>query len=169
MKLFNDFLQRVGVLAIVLLILWLLANIFECRGGKEKPVEVVSDTIIITDTIRDTIPHEVHDTIVRYLKKPIKEFIHDTIVDVVGVGGTMIEIPISQKEYSDDSTYRVWVSGYEPHLDSIETYNKTIVIDTKEFFKKKSPFYWGLQGGAGYGIFSKRLDIYVGVGVGVQF
>lgn len=169
MELFKDFLQRVGLLAIILLIFWLLLNFCKCGGGKEEPVEVISDTIIITDTIRDTIPQEVHDTIVRYIKKPIKEFVHDTIVDVVGVGGTMIEIPISQKEYTDDSTYRAWVSGYEPHLDSIETYNKTIVIDTKEFFKKESPFYWGLQGGVGYGLLTNKCDFYVGFGFGIRF
>ena len=69
-----------------------------------------------------------------------------------------------QRHYSD-STFDAWVSGVDPRLDSIKTYQTNMVI-TKEIpviQVKKSR--WGLGIQAGYGVSKDGLSPYIGVGV----
>lgn len=73
-------------------------------------------------------------------------------------------VPRTQKRY-EDSTYMAWVSGYEPRLDSIEVYQKTVVVTKSvEGRVKNRRFNVGLTGGFGYGVFTRKLDVWVGVG-----
>lgn len=57
----------------------------------------------------------------------------------------MVEVPIEQKVY-EDSTYKAWVSGYLPSLDSINVYQRTEVITVTKFQKQKR---WSLGIGLG--------------------
>lgn len=73
-------------------------------------------------------------------------------------------VPRTQKRY-EDSTYMAWVSGYEPRLDSIEVYQKTVVVTKSvEGRGKGKRFNVGLTGGFGYGVFTRKPDVWVGVG-----
>lgn len=73
-------------------------------------------------------------------------------------------VPRTQKRY-EDSTYTAWVSGYEPRLDSIEVYQKTVTITKRvEGRVKNRRFNVGLTGGFGYGVFTRKPDVWVGVG-----
>ena len=73
-------------------------------------------------------------------------------------------VPRTQKRY-EDSTYTAWVSGYEPRLDSIEVYQKaTVVTKSVEGRGKSKRFNVGLTGGFGYGVFTRKPDVWVGVG-----
>ena len=73
-------------------------------------------------------------------------------------------VPRTQKRY-EDSTYTAWVSGYEPRLDSIEVYQKTVVVTKSvEGRVKNRRFSMGLTGGFGYGVFTRKPDVWVGVG-----
>lgn len=73
-------------------------------------------------------------------------------------------VPRTQKRY-EDSTYMAWVSGYEPRLDSIEVYQKTVVVTKSvEGRVKNRRFNVGLTGGFGYGVFTRKPDVWVGVG-----
>ena len=73
-------------------------------------------------------------------------------------------VPRTQKRY-EDSTYMAWVSGYEPRLDSIEVYQKTVVVTKSVEGRVKSKrFNVGLTGGFGYGVFTRKPDVWVGVG-----
>lgn len=73
-------------------------------------------------------------------------------------------VPRTQKRY-EDSTYTAWISGYEPRLDSIEVYQKTVVVTKSvEGRVKNRRFNVGLTGGFGYGVFTRKLDVWVGVG-----
>ena len=87
-----------------------------------------------------------------------------------------IELPKVQRVYSDDSTYRAWVSGYEPRLDSIEVYRKTIkeTVTIQLPAEKKKRTFWqrfniGIQAGYGLGLDDKKAHPYVGCGVGFNF
>ena len=78
-------------------------------------------------------------------------------------------LPIEQKEYRD-SNYTAWVSGYDPKLDSINIYRKTTTI-TKTITRtvtKRHVFNVGIVGGAGYGLLTKKPDVWVGVGVSIN-
>lgn len=74
-----------------------------------------------------------------------------------------VEIPITQQRYESDE-YSAWVSGYAPCLDSIRVYPRTTVIRERE---RKPPNRWhiGVTGGYGYGIKSKQVEPFVGVGI----
>lgn len=73
-------------------------------------------------------------------------------------------VPRTQKRYVD-STYMAWISGYEPRLDSIEVYQKTVVVTKRvEGRVKNRRFNVGLTGGFGYGVFTRKPDVWVGVG-----
>ena len=73
-------------------------------------------------------------------------------------------VPRTQKRYVD-STYMAWISGYEPRLDSIEVYQKTVVVTKSVEGRGKSKrFNVGLTGGFGYGVFTRKPDVWVGVG-----
>lgn len=81
-------------------------------------------------------------------------------------------VPRMQKRYTD-STYTAWVSGYEARLDSIHVYRQTVTrtVAVPETALKGGTRNWlherfgaGIVGGAGYGLTTKRPDMFVGVG-----
>lgn len=134
--------------------------------GNNEPEQ---DTITITDTITkiDTLKVDspVYKQIVKvetkYEKVPV--IINDTTVDTL-----YAELNYETKEYSD-STYKAVVSGYHPSLDHIETYNKTeyITVD-KIITKNKTGLYITPNVSVGYGVFNKKPDMYIGVGIGLK-
>ena len=114
----------------------------------------VADTICFRDTVRDSIPMPVYETLVLEVPELFPVYITldgDTIHDSI-----YIPVPISQKEYQTEN-YRAWVSGYKPSLDSIWVYPEKIII-------REKPRRWGIGVIAGYGIGRNGLSPYVGVG-----
>ena len=116
-------------------------------------IEERCDTIVRTDTVHVEKPVAKDSMVVRtekvYLKvsaeptlteKNYAQILADSIRDSV-----MVEVPIEQKVY-EDSTYKAWVSGYMPSLDSIDVYQRTEVITVTKFEKPKK---WSLGVGAG--------------------
>ena len=59
-------------------------------------------------------------------------------------------IPIVQKKYEGDE-YTAWVSGYEPHLDSINIFRRTDIV-TKTLYIEKKRRRWGCVVGVGAGV-----------------
>lgn len=115
------------------------------------------DTLVVFDTIRDTVPVLVHETDIETIYVPYFELVTvggDTIKDT-----TYVPVPITQKEYKTDH-YRAWVSGYRPVLDSIDVFTQTAYI-TKHMPARR----WGLGVTAGYGFSRFGLSPYVGIGV----
>lgn len=83
-----------------------------------------------------------------------------------------VTVPRTQKRY-EDSTYTAWVSGYEARLDSIHVYRQTVTrtVAVPETVLKGGARNWlherfgaCIVGGAGYGLTTKRPDVFVGVG-----
>lgn len=114
----------------------------------------VADTVRIRDTVRDSIPYPVIETVVQEIPELFPVYITldgDTIHETV-----YIPVPISQKEYQTEN-YRAWVSGYKPSLDSIWVYPEKIII-------REKPRKWGIGVIAGYGIGRNGLSPYVGIG-----
>ena len=158
-----------------------------------------SETIRVTDvridTIRDTIPKIVAERQVGVLKVPVndilsihrpayfadkadikqKEVKNSAYDTMQPTAIDTIELPKMQRVYSDDSTYKAWVSGYEPRLDSINVFRKTIkeTVTISVPTKKKRTFWQrfniGVQAGYGLGLDDKKTHPYVGCGVGFNF
>lgn len=129
----------------------ILAAIGWLRPRKAVPAETVRDTLIVRDTLRDTVPRPV---LVRFdhwdtLRVAVRTT--DTLRDSV-----YIPIPIERREYRTED-YRAVVSGYRPRLDLMEVYRKTRTVTVTE-----KPKRWGIGPTAGFGI---PGGWYVGIGV----
>ena len=70
----------------------------------------------------------------------------------------------AQRHYSD-STFDAWVSGIDPKLDSIKTYQTTRIITIREPFTELKKTRWGFGVQAGTGAGKDGLTPYVGIGV----
>lgn len=139
---------------VILLLLGLSASFF--AGYHVRKVSSMmtprQDTVIIVDTLRDTIPVPIKETVTRYVQVP-----GDTIIKYLK--GDTVFLPVIQKEYATPD-YRAWVSGYNAALDSIDVFPKTIYVT-----KKTLPRRWGLGVSAGYGIGRSGLSPCLAVGI----
>lgn len=144
---------------IACLLFWVVVIwfIFSQTRKIEPTVIEKRDTVTVVETLRITEPMVVESVLVRTKVVRVPVSITDTIHDSVEVA-----LPITQKTYAD-TTYKAWVSGYEPSLDSIEVYPKTTTITIERTFVKKKKWGVGVQGG--YGITPKGMQPYIGVGI----
>lgn len=95
---------------------------------------IKTDTITIFKT--DTCIVKDYDTIVENVVRYKRIAIHDTAF--VFVSDDTIAVPITQRWYHEDSLCDVWVSGYEPNLDSLHIVQKhttEIIRETKVDYK----------------------------------
>lgn len=153
---------KYAVTAVVGIVIGALLAVLLMRDNKASDVDIT--TKISYDTIPYYVPVPVDSYITRYevVKLPA---VRDTITDSLIYKDTLIHdsvnviVPISQKKY-EDSTYTAYVSGYNPRLDSISIYRKTIYQTITE---KPSRWGFGLVGGYGYG--SKGFTSFLGVAV----
>lgn len=114
------------------------------------------DTVIIVDTLRERVPYPVYETVIQEVPELFPVYITlagDTVREPV-----IVPIRITQKEYQTDD-YHAWVSGYNPALDSIHIFRKTLSVTQKQLSRR-----FGIGITAGYGIGKNGLSPYVGVG-----
>lgn len=140
---------------VILLLIGLAVSFFVgywTRGTCVKNAQVQSDTIIVIDTIRDSVPVPVREVVTKYIQVPA-----DTLTKYVK--GDTVFLPVIQKEYLT-SDYRAWVSGYNAALDSIDVFPKTVYVTRKIPARR-----WGLGVSTGYGVGQSGLSPYIGVGV----
>lgn len=139
------------VCLLVGLVVWML-----CNPHDPSTVYIKGDTVRIRDTIRDTIPIPVKETLKRTDTVYLPILIDTTTYRTVEGDSVPVLIPITSKEYKTDD-YRAVVSGYKPSLDSMEVYREKEIITLKPKQKR-----WGLGLQVGYGYPS---GLYVGGGV----
>lgn len=143
-------------IVLIILLTAVICSVFGYGYGRRRTwgSTPVADTVRIHDTIRDSIPYPVIETVVQEVPELFPVYITlagDTIQEPV-----YIPVPIMQKEYQAEN-YRAWVSGYKPSLDSVWVYPEKIII-------REKPRRWGIGVIAGYGIGHNGLSPYVGVG-----
>lgn len=140
------------------------------------------DTVTVVDTVVYRVPVAKDSTVVRYVTRtvPVAAQSYRAPRDTTSVkndrevmpplyasassDSAAVVLPITQMVYSD-TDYRAWVSGYEPQLDSIKVFPRTVTV-RETIYKPPNRFSVGVQ--AGYGITPKGLQPYIGVGVGVR-
>lgn len=135
--------------------IWLLTKENEYKTKEKVVIREVHDTI------RDTMP--------QIKKQLVIKHIQDTLLLVDTVPGdttqVVVDVPITQKEYSNDSLYRVWVSGYKVNMDSIDIFRKTVYIDRTVTQTKKQRFIIGPQVGYSYDFVNKKFGPTIGIGI----
>lgn len=183
--------DRLGMMVAVLFIGFglgaFLANRCNHFVGTNK---IVADTVVVRDTVRSTMPTEKDSKVVGTVALPlvpstlregrnvgkltdgksVSGVSDDAAMDArnggeIGVSDTVwATVPRTQKRY-EDSTYTAWVSGYEPRLDSIEVYRRTVTIVKREEGRVRNKrLSIGLTGGFGYGVFTGKPDVFLGIG-----
>ena len=156
----NKFIRYSQIVLVGLLILSLIFN-FYLYNRKPETIEIEKEVVRVEyDTIHDTVPKLIKEQFVRYIHDTLNIIELITIDDTTtSTGNAVVEIPITQKEYSDDSTYTAWVSGYKPNLDSINITRKTVYIENTVIQKKNDRFIIGPYIGAGRNGFEFGLGI----------
>ena len=143
------------IVVLALCLLCFLAGRHTNRAGGELVGK--NDTLILYDTIRYSIPYPVYETVIQTVPEMFPIYITlegDTVREPI-----FVPIRITQKEYLTDD-YHAWVSGYNPSLDNIDVFQKTIYITEKVKTRR-----WGIGLTTGYGIGRYGLSPYVGIGV----
>lgn len=147
-----------------LLIIFIIVLIcFRCCPSSKIEKEEIQITDTITIIKRDTITIIKPQPTVEYRDRIIRDTLYS--VDSVPV---FINVPIETKIYTD-SSYRAVISGYKASLDSIFILNRNqIQYINKITYKTKK---WNISPavGLGYGMFNKRIDMYVGFSIGYSF
>lgn len=162
---------------------FLAYHCYHFRGG----TKMIADTVVVRDTVRGVMPTEKDEKVVGTVALPLvpsphregrdynKPYLGGDATDEtaangenegkIGVSDTVwATVPRTQKRY-EDSTYTAWVSGYEPRLDSIEVYQKTVtIVKSEEGRVRNKRLSIGLTGGFGYGFINRKPDVFLGVG-----
>lgn len=158
---------------VIILIIFcaIIFGIFGYFCGR-TPVEVVkTDTVTKTDTFwKDTTIYE---------KEFVPKIVIKTKVDTVyDENGDTIELVTESKKYEkslisgkDTADLKVYVSGIEPSLDSLEmrlkTHTEVTTVEITKYVQKKKTFWdkinIGLGVGYGLGLKNKEIEPFVGV------
>lgn len=155
------------ILFFTLFMVSLCFNVHTIRHTEDAGVFQDTVRITITDTIPYYTPVPKDSTVIKYVtvKVPITDEnvpnADESIPDSID-----IYMPITQKVYSD-STYTAYISGYNPHLDSMLVFPRTQFITITETEKAK-PKRWNVGVQAGYGLTIEtvpKFTPYIGIGV----
>lgn len=156
--------KKISLLLFVAFTIAICVYVSQRKSSIDIKSIITTDTIIRHDTLIYRTPVVKDSLIVKYKTAILPVVCHDTITKEfvrTVMDSVEVEVPITQKVY-EDSTYKAWVSGYEPQLDSIFVYQKTQVINN---YIREKPKHWGIGLQIGYGSNGKALHPYIGIGV----
>ena len=154
------------ITTLIFLVVLLSIKTEKCYQEARKQPKTVYFTDTIVNVKWDTVYLERYKTV----KLPVVDTL--TIInDSLRIDSVFVEVPISvykfDSTFTTDTTFlniRIQNSGYAVTLDSLSyrleytpTHQKT------NFFKEH--FKFGVGVGTGYGCFSKKPDVFLGVGV----
>ena len=167
----KEIIKSMFILTVIYLLLFFLVNTNRtCQVIQEKP----SQPIIISDTLTQVI----YDTIFIDHFETVKLPVTDTLIlinDSIRIDSVFVEVPISI--YKFDTTFksdttslniRIRNSGYAVTLDTLSyNFKYTPRPPKTNFFKDHFKFGAGVS--TGFGVFSKKPDVFVGVGLYYTF
>lgn len=131
-------------------------------GSGDVAVRPEVRVITLRDTVMVAEPAPVE---VRYLKPDTVRLAIVAPADSAGQDSAYVELPRSQAVFEGES-YRAYVSGYNPRLDSLALFRSTAAVSVVQPEARRGRrFSVGLQ--AGYGITPKGLQPYIGLGISV--
>ena len=160
------------ITTLILLVVVLSIKTEKCYQEARKQPK----TVYLTDTITNVL----YDTVFLVEYKTVKLHIHDTlnqtiIRDSLRIDSVFVEVPISKFQldttFTTDTTclnIRIQNSGYNVKLDTLSyLFEYTPTHQKTNFFKEHFKFGAGVS--TGFGVFSKKPDVFLGVGVYYTF
>ena len=172
MKGWQYIMTGVGI-AVAVLIGFLIGQQHPQKPPVEPNTEKV-DTLIIRDTNSYTEPPKEPSPDVLIKEIPVPVYVADSsAIDSLlnkcarleRVNDSLQLVLLHVQRHYSDSTFDAWVSGVDPRLDSIKTYQTNMVIIKEIPFIKKNRWGLGVQAGVGAGKGGHGLSPYIGVGV----
>ena len=172
MKGWQYIMTGVGI-AVAVLIGFLIGQQHPQKSPVEPNAEKV-DTLFIRDTNSYTEPPKEPSPDVLIKEIPVPVYVADSsaidsLLDECSrlkrVGDSLQLVLLRVQRHYSDSTFDAWVSGVDPRLDSIKTYQNNMVITKEIPVQVKVRSRWGLGIQAGYGASKDGLSPYIGVGV----
>ena len=161
------------VIALALLCRALIEHVCLQNEPVEKILERV-DTLFIRDTNTFTEPKKEPSPDVLIKEIPVPVYVADSsAIDSLlnecarleRVGDSLRLVLLRVQRHYSDSTFDAWVSGVDPRLDSIKTYQTSIVINKEIPVIQVKKTRWGLGVNAGYGVGKGGFTPYIGVGI----
>jgi len=146
------------------------------RCGRIAPGEPLTprvDTLVIRDTNKVTEPKRDPSPDVLVKEIPVPVFVADSsaIDSLLNVcarlerrGDSLQLVLLRVQRHYSDSTFDAWVSGVDPRLDSIKTYQTNMVITREIPVIQVKKTRWGVGIQAGFGAGKDGLTPYLGVG-----
>ena len=167
----KEIVKSMLILTVIYLLLFFLVKANRtCQVIQEKQ----SQPVIITDTITNV----VYDTVFFDHFETVKLPVTGTVIlinDSIRIDSVFVEVPISI--YKFDTTFKsdttqlnlsIRNSGYAVTLDTLSyNFKYTPRPPKTNFFKEHFKFGAGVS--TGFGVFSKKPDIFVGVGLYYTF
>ena len=161
----KEIVKAIFLLAVIYLLLFFLVNTNRQSQTKQPEPKTITVTDTLTQVIYDTLFIDHFETV----KLPVVDTL--TIInDSLRIDSVFVEVPISV--YKFDSTFttdttcmniRIQNSGYDVKLDSLSYYFEYTPTPKKSNFFKDH-FRFGLGIGTGYGCFTRKPDVFLGVG-----
>lgn len=165
-------LKTVLLTTLILLVVLLSIKTEKCYQEARKQPKTVYLTDTITNVLYDTVFLVEYKTV----KLPIHDTINQTIIrDSLRIDSVFVEIPISKFQLdttftTDTTVFNLSIrnSGYAVTLDTIfYNFKYTPRPPKTNFFKEHFKFGAGVS--TGFGVFSKKPDIFFGVGLYYTF
>ena len=166
----KEIIKSMLILTVIYLLLFFLVK----TNRQSQVIQEKPETVYLTDTITQVM----YDTIFIDHFETVKLPVVDTVTiinDSIRVDSVFVVFPISK--YSVDTTFttdttslniRIQNSGYDVKLDSLSyNFKYTPRPPKTNFFKEHFKFGAGVS--TGFGVFSKKPDIFVGVGLYYTF
>ena len=134
--------------------------------------------LIKTDTVTVVKIQEVHDTLPQIKTEKVIKYITlkgktDTLLVKDSVQGDSMVLPVVQRVYTDDSTYRAYVSGVRvgeyPKMDSIAVRQRLIERTITNTIERKQHWRFGVGVNAGVSIITGKPDMTAGFFAGYTF
>ena len=164
----KEIVKSILILTVIYLLLFFLVNTNRKSQTKQPEPKTITVTDTLTQVIYDTVFVEHFETV----KLPVVDTI---VVDSLRIDSVFVEVPISI--YKFDTTFttdttnlniRIQNSGYEVTLDTLSYYFEYTPTPKKpNFFRDHFRFGAGVS--TGLGVFSKKPDVFLGVGVYYTF
>ena len=123
--------KKIAIYVIIGALLLIVGYILgRSRKGENDTILVQRDTTFVRDTIVIEKPSEVRkEYVAEKILVPVRDtvWLHDTL---------FVQLPMQKKFYREEDYYAE-VSGYNPSLDYLEIYNKTVYVTKTEREKEK--------------------------------
>lgn len=152
---------KATIISIILLVVLNIIGWWLFYKERTKPVETITKIERRVDTIKLRDPVPVYTTLKSY---QFFDFPVESVIYVDSSSNVQVEIPIEQKTYRD-SNYMAIVSGFNPKLDYIETYNNTTTVTTTNVVKQRPLVSLGVGASVIWNPITKQFDWGISAGV----